>query len=35
MAISANRRNNLGRGQYVYGPSSTVGGKGRKAPRRA
>jgi hypothetical protein len=31
MAISARRRANLKRGQYVYGPSSPVGGKGRKS----
>ena len=31
MAISANRRANLPRGSYVYGPTSRVGGKGRKA----
>ena len=31
MAISAGRRAGLSRGQYVYGPSSSVGGKGRKS----
>ena len=31
MTISARRRAALPRGNYVYGPSSTVGGKGRKA----
>jgi len=31
MAISAKRRANLRRGQYVYGPGSPVGGKGRKS----
>jgi hypothetical protein len=31
MAISARRRAGLKRGQYVYGPSSPVGGKGRKS----
>jgi hypothetical protein len=31
MAISAARRRGLTRGNYVYGPSSTVGRKGRKA----
>jgi len=31
MAISSRQRANLSRGQYVYGPSSSVGGKGRKA----
>jgi hypothetical protein len=31
MTISARRRANLKRGQYVYGPSSSVGGKGRKS----
>ena len=31
MAISASRRAGLSRGQYVYGPGSTVGGKGRKS----
>jgi len=29
--MTAKRRANLSRGQYVYGPSSSVGGKGRKA----
>jgi hypothetical protein len=31
MAISASQRARLPRGAYVYGPSSPVGGKGRKA----
>jgi hypothetical protein len=31
MAISAKRRAALPRGSYVYGPKSSVGGKGRKA----
>jgi len=31
MAISASRRAALKSGQYVYGPKSPVGGKGRKA----
>jgi hypothetical protein len=31
MAISARRRAGLSRGNYVYGPSSSVGGKGRKS----
>lgn len=31
MAISNSRRKSLSRGQYVYGPSSSVGGKGRKS----
>jgi hypothetical protein len=31
MAISARRRAALPRGSYVYGPSSPVGGKGRKS----
>jgi hypothetical protein len=31
MAISERRRAGLSRGSYVYGPSSSVGGKGRKA----
>jgi len=31
MAISARTRAGLPRGAYVYGPSSPVGGKGRKA----
>jgi hypothetical protein len=31
MAISANRRSSLKPGQYVYGPKSSVGGKGRKS----
>lgn len=31
MAISSKKRAGLKRGQYVYGPSSKVGGKGRKA----
>ena len=40
MAISAAQRARLPRGAYVYGPSSRVGGKGRKAypidtPKRA
>ena len=40
MAISAAQRARLPRGAYVYGPSSSVGGKGRKAypidtPKRA
>lgn len=40
MAISAKKRKSLPRGSYVYGPSSPVGGKGRKAypidtPKRA
>ena len=29
--MTAKRRANLPRGQYVYGPGSRVGGKGRKA----
>ena len=31
MAISASRRAGLKRGSYVYGPKSSVGGKGRKS----
>jgi hypothetical protein len=31
MAISASKRKALPRGAYVYGPKSSVGGKGRKA----
>src|SRR5262245_11770079 len=31
MTISAGRRAGLSRGSYVYGPKSSVGGKGRKA----
>ena len=31
MAISASRRAGLKRGAYVYGPKSSVGGRGRKA----
>jgi hypothetical protein len=31
MAISARQRAALPRGSYVYGPKSSVGGKGRKA----
>jgi hypothetical protein len=31
MAISSKRRAALPRGAYVYGPKSSVGGKGRKA----
>jgi hypothetical protein len=31
MTISARRRASLKRGQYVYGPKSPVGGKGRKS----
>ena len=31
MAITAKRRASLPRGSYVYGPKSSVGGKGRKA----
>jgi hypothetical protein len=31
MGISASRRGGLSRGQYVYGPKSAVGGKGRKS----
>ena len=31
MAISARRRAGLPPGAYVYGPSSRVGGRGRKA----
>lgn len=31
MAISAARRRGLSRGQYVYGPKSAVGGRGKKA----
>jgi len=31
MGISASRRAGLRRGSYVYGPKSSVGGKGRKA----
>jgi hypothetical protein len=31
MAIRASRRKSLRRGQYVYGPKSAVGGKGRKS----
>jgi hypothetical protein len=40
MAITAARRRGLSRGNYVYGPKSSVGGKGRKSypidtPKRA
>lgn len=31
MTISAGRRRSLPRGAYVYGPKSSVGGKGRKS----
>ena len=31
MAISAARRRSLKSGSYVYGPKSSVGGKGRKS----
>jgi len=31
MAISARQRANLPRGSYVYGPKSSVGGRGRKS----
>jgi hypothetical protein len=31
MAISASRRRGLSRGNYVYGPKSRVGGKGKKS----
>lgn len=31
MAISAKRRAGLPRGAYVYGPRSSVGGRGRKS----
>ena len=31
MAISAGRRAGLSRGSYVYGPKSSVGGRGRKS----
>jgi hypothetical protein len=31
MAISGKRRASLPAGSYVYGPSSSVGGKGRKS----
>ena len=31
MAISARQRRALPRGSYVYGPKSSVGGKGRKS----
>ena len=31
MAISARARRALPRGSYVYGPKSSVGGKGRKS----
>ena len=31
MALSSRRRASLPRGAYVYGPSSPVGGKGRKS----
>jgi hypothetical protein len=31
MTISAARRAGLPRGAYVYGPNSSVGGRGRKA----
>ena len=31
MTISASRRSGLKRGQYVYGPKSSVGGRGRKS----
>jgi hypothetical protein len=31
VAISAARRRGLSRGQYVYGPKSAVGGRGKKA----
>ena len=31
MALKAARRRALPRGSYVYGPKSSVGGKGRKA----
>jgi hypothetical protein len=31
MPISASRRRGLSKGSYVYGPKSSVGGKGRKS----
>ena len=31
MAISARQRASLPRGSYVYGPKSSVGGRGRKS----